>query len=127
MALSLCVSVEEWEQLELLKYANKQHNNRKTARGTVRIIGVIIDEIKEREVLLSADITYRRGRIKEDKGGKSAGELPKDDNRKSKRSVSSEEDIISGKLKGNADAIKESIQKAIEKAIEAKVSLIQGS
>jgi len=89
-----------------------------------RLIEVILNEIKERLGLLSEDIACRRGRIKKCKGGKSAGELPKDDNRKSKRSGSSVGDIISKKIEGNAGAIEKSIQKAIEKAIELKVSLI---
>lgn len=95
--------------------------------GLSKLVGVIGDDMEKRAIILSADITYRRGLLKKDKGGQSEDELPKDDNKTLEVSGSSREDIISGKLKRNGDTLRESIQKAIEKAIKLKVSLIEVS
>lgn len=93
-------------------------------RGVSELIGVIRNNVEERQKIRLADVEYRRHDIRKTKEGQSVDELRKDDDRTLERSASSVEDTISGKLERNSGAIRESIQRAIEKTIELKVSLI---
>lgn len=90
--------------------------------GLCKLIGVVMEKVKERGSLQVEYIAYLRGEIKK---GEAVGGSAKNDDRGSERSGGREEDTIGGKLVKNARALGGSVQKALERVIEIKTSFVE--
>jgi hypothetical protein len=135
---SPAIGFEQWVKVDELDLASVELSKITEAMGEVdyyqkltlqldeglsKLIGVVREKMKERGGLRSEHIVCLQAGMEKALGGQLAGAVAKADDRTS--GSASEEDVISGKLKGNALALWESIQAALARAIEIKTSFIR--